>query len=393
MKYLLSILAILIIVVIGTELALENPGYVLITRAPWSVETSLVIFIGLMILTVTALVLAIYISIRAWMIPETIANWRMGKKTKRARRSLNEGLLQLAEGNWVKAESHLLNQLRFSDMPLINYLGAAFAAQRRGDTEKRDEYLSEAQKQATEHHVAIACSQAQLQQMAMQTEQALATLTELREKEPKHGYATVLLAYTYLSLKDWASLAAVLAEIRKQKLLPDDELNRLEIEAHDQLLRLPVPAGSAHVLQQAWEAVPRQHRNHHRLLCTYAAGLVKNEQHDDAEKLLRRAIDNEWDEQLLVQYSHVHSSDLEKQLKHCKLWEQEHGTSAGLQLCLGQVNLAKGYLDTASKCFEKAISLNPSAAGYAAMGHALEQQGHTNKAMEAYRKGLELGMK
>lgn len=393
MKYLLLILFILVLVVIGTDLAMENPGYVLITRTPWSIETTLVIFIALTVLTVSALVLAIYIGIRAWMIPESIANWRHGKKTRRARNALNEGLLQLAEGNWVKAESQLLNQLHFSDMPLINYLGAAYAAQRRGDTEKRDEYLSEAQKQAEEHETAIACTQAQLQNFASQTERALATLSELREKHPKHGYATVLLAYTNLAMKDWASLAAVLAEIRRQKLMPDKELNALEIEAHDQLLRLPVPAGSTHVLQQAWEAVPRQHRDNHQLLCTYAAGLVKNGQHDEAGKLLRRAIDSDWDEKLLQQYSHVRSSDLEKQLKHCRQWEQEHGSSAGVQLCLGQVNLAKGYLDTAAKCFEKAISLNPTAVGYAALGHALEQQGHSNRAMDAYRQGLELMMK
>ncbi|MBE9516414.1 MAG: hypothetical protein IME93_05500 [Proteobacteria bacterium] len=390
MKLLVTILVALLIIVVGTLAAIEDNGYVLIARTPWSIELPLTLFLLLLLLTIVGLYVASYIGIHTWMIPETINNWRTGRKAKRARRSLNEGLLQLAEGDWLQAETHLLSQLHYSDMPLINYLGAAYAAQHRGDTEKRDEYLSEAQKQTEDHNLAIAYTQAQLQQMARQPELALATLTELREKSPKHGFSSVLLAYTYLALKDWASLAAVLAEIRKQKRLPEPELNELEIEAHEQLLRLPVPAGSAYVLQHAWEAVPKQHRNNNRLLCTYAAGLVKNDQHDEAEKILRRAIESEWDECLLLQFSVVRSSDLEKQINLCKHWEQEHPDSAALQLCLGQLNQAKGYLDTATKYFQKAINLNPSRKGYAALGNALEQQGHTSQAMEAYRDGLEL---
>ena len=390
MKLLVTIIVALLVVVIGTLGAIEDNGYVLIARSPWSIELPLTLFLLLLIITIIGLYAAAYIAIRTWMIPETISNWRLGRKAKRARRSLNEGLLQLAEGDWLRAETHLLSQLRFSDMPLINYLGAAYAAQHRGDTEKRDEYLSEAQKQTVDYNAAIACTQSQLQLMAKQAEQSLATLTELRDQSPKHGYSSVLLAYTYLALNDWASLAAVLADIRKLKLLPDTELNKLELEAHDQLLRLPVPAGSSYVLQHAWEAVPKHHQGNNRLLCTYAAGLVSNEQHDEALKILHRAIETEWDECLLVQFSAVRSSDLEKQINLCKHWEQEHPDSAALQLCLGQLNQAKGYLDTATKYFEKAISQNPSRKGFVALGNVLEQQGHTSQAMEAYRKGLEL---
>jgi len=236
----------------------------------------------------------------------------------------------------------------------------------------------------------VACVQARLQLVSGQYEQALATLTELRDTAPDQAYATLLLAHCYKALRDWASLAAIMAEIRRHKSLPEPELAQLEIEAHDQLLRLPVPAGSAHVLQQAWEAVPKALRQNVRLICTYTKGLANNNQHDAAESLLRKTIESDWAECLLEAYSQVRSSNLEKQLNTCQHWEQEQPSSAALQLCLGQINVARGYLDTAVKHLEKAIKLNAGVDNYAALAAVMEKQGHTGKAMDAYRKALEL---
>ncbi|MEK9133346.1 MAG: heme biosynthesis HemY N-terminal domain-containing protein, partial [Pseudomonadota bacterium] len=252
MKLLFFIIALLFAAALITLYALDNPGYVLIAHAPWSIEMSLTLFIPLMIVVSFLFYLSLYIILRLWRIPRDVGRWRTRRHARRARTALIQGLTNLAEGNWVEAEAQLLAGMRHGDTPLLNYLGAAMACEGQGNSEKRDEYLALAHKNASQYDLAIGMTQAYLQHQARQMEQSLATLNELRGNAPKHRQVLKLLAQVHLELRDWTGLIELLPDLRQSYAMTTKEVDALELQAHRELLKLSLPSGKPGVLEKAW---------------------------------------------------------------------------------------------------------------------------------------------
>ena len=114
-----------------------------------------------------------------WHLPGSIKNLSQNRRYDKARRQLNQGLIDLAEGRFEQAENHLMRLVDFSESPLVHYLAAARAAQLQGKHDARDNYLKAAHEANPDAGLAIGVTQAELQLAHLQTEQALATLTHL----------------------------------------------------------------------------------------------------------------------------------------------------------------------------------------------------------------------
>src|SRR5437016_377657 len=64
MRLVIVVIGALLAAILVTLYALDNPGYVLIARAPWSVEMTLTTFVLLALLGAGALYLAVYLVVR-----------------------------------------------------------------------------------------------------------------------------------------------------------------------------------------------------------------------------------------------------------------------------------------------------------------------------------------
>jgi len=369
--------------------AIQDPGYVLIARAPWSLEMSLTLFVPLMLAVFVLLALALYILVRLTRIPQDVAQWRTTRHTRRARAAARQGLVHLAEGKWMEAETELLAGLRHAETPLLNYLGAALAAQGQGNTEKRDEYLAAAHKSAPQHALAVGMTQATLRLQAGQLEQALATLTELRQQAPRHAQILKLLAQAYEALNDWAGLAELIGELRSHRVLPVREIDALELKAHSELLRQPLPSGSAAVLNRAWNAVPKHLRGHPAMVAAYARHLIRQDQMDEAEELLREALERAWDDTLIELYGRVRSRRPTDQLEHAEDWSAAHPEDPLLLVALGRLAAHMRQHAKARTYYERALALHALPVAYRELGELLEQEGDKDKALDCYRRGLE----
>ena len=122
-----------------------------------------------------------------------------------------------------RAENDLIRLVDFSESPLVHYLAAARAAQSQGKHDARDNYLKAAHESNPDAELAIGVTQAKLQLAHQQTEQALATLTHLHSIAPRHDYVTMLLAQAFFELEDWGALVEILPDLRRKKLLKDDQ--------------------------------------------------------------------------------------------------------------------------------------------------------------------------
>ena len=387
MRLLIFILAVLAVAVAVTQVAVHDPGYVLIARAPWTVETSLTFFAVLALIAFALLYFLVRITVRLWRMPTDMSQWRRSRQRMLARRSLTRGILHLIERDWAGAEQRLLEHLDASEDPLINYLGAALAAQYQGDLEKRDQYLADAHASAPRETLAIGLTQAELQHRSAQAERALATLTQLRTTAPRNMRVLKLLVEVYQGLRDWPGLAELLATVRKRKLFSDEEMDALELETYSALLN----AASRAPLKRLWrENIPKHLRQKPALVAVYARRLLALEEMDECEGLLKDAIERRWDPQLAGLYGQVQSTDPAAQLKTAETWLKGHPLSPNLLLSAGRIAIRNKIWGAGRRYLETAIANGGPAEAYLELGELLEQLGEAEPARDQFRAGLTL---
>ena len=390
MKLLFFIIALLFTAALITLYALDNPGYVLIAHAPWSIEMSLMLFIPLMFVASFLFYLSLYIILRLWRIPRDVGRWRARRQARRARTALIQGLTNLAEGNWMEAEAQLLAGMRHGDTPLLNYLGAAMACEGQGNSEKRDEYLALAHKNASQYDLAIGMTQAYLQHQARQLEQSLATLNELRGNAPKHRQVLKLLAQVHLELRDWTGLIELLPDLRQSYVVTTKEVDALELQAHRELLKLSLPSGKPGVLEKAWNAVPKALRRHPSMIAIYARQLVQQGETTWAESVLRAAIEDGWDSTLVELYGQAPGKHAAEQLETAEGWLSSHRNDPKLLLTLARLALQHKQDNKARGYFEQCLTLHGPSEAYHELGNLMERLGEKDKALNCYKRGLEM---
>lgn len=394
MKLLAFIIVMLFVGISLTLLAMENPGYVLLARPPWSVEMPLTLFGVLLALALLIGYGAIYAAIRVWRIPREVTRWRQLRHARRAQDGLYRGLLHLAEGSWIKAEKRLVADLRYHEHPLINYLAAACAAQGQGNLEKRNEYLARAHAYGTEQPFAVGMMQAQLHILSSQREQAAAILNDLRARDAEHAHVLRLLVRIYRELGDWTNLVNIVPDLRKYKIFGAEELARLELEAHRALLSLSLPPGSLDILQRSWRLVPTPLRTHPALIEVYARQLARQGDPATAIALLNDALARAWDVRLAVVYGEIvsrHAShDAGAALAAIESYAREQGNEPLLLLTLARLAIAARQKPRAREYLEKSLALRATVPAYRELAELLEQAGQGEKARECYRKALEL---
>jgi len=385
MKWLFKVLLVVLLGVAITLLAIEDTGYVLISRAPWVIELSLTLFVLLILLSFIVLYALFRFITNTWGIGQRMRDWQEQRRHNTARQNLNKGLLELAQRNWVKAEKLLTRHVKDSESPLLNYLAAASAAQEQDADKRRDEYLSLAHESMPGSDVAVALTQADLQLRHGQLEQALATLMHLRSIAPKHPYVLKLLVRLYGELQDWKSLYELLPVLRKQKLLVDNEWVRLEQQVFSHMME---KADSLQAVQACWSDVPKKLRVNNDLVEQYATCLIAFSAHDEAVDVLRKQLGKHWHPQLVSLYARAEGQDSARQLAWAEAWQADHSDDPVLLESLGRLAVRNELWGKAQAWFEASLGIRPHPVTYRVLGELLEQLEKPAQAAECYRKGL-----
>lgn len=388
MKKLFVGLFIFLIAVLMGLYAHQDTGYVLIGRGYKTMEMSLTLFVVLLVFLFFLLYVLFWVVRNSWEVPARLRFWRSQKKGRRARRSSTRGLIELAQGNWAQAERALLRGVKGSDMPLLNYLSAARAAQKQGAPERRDHYLAMAHENRKDASFAVQVTQAELQMAHGQLEQALATLMHLRTIAPHHPHVLFLMAQLYDRLKSWGDLKNLLPDLRKQKVLPEAELKAMEKRVHRELLTIAAKQGKADRLRQSWQHVPRELRQDEDLIDDYARHLLRLEQHDMAESLLREAVRRKWNVDFVYLYGLVKSAQPAKQLGYAEAWLKGHEENNVLLLTLGRLCVRNELWGKAESYFEASLGTGAMSETYTELGRLLEQLEQPDRARDCFRKGL-----
>jgi len=227
----LIIFSLLLAVGIGT-VAEYDAGQLIVTISGWTIQTSFSFFIISMLVLFLFLHFTLRLISRLWRMPRELGRWQENRHQRLSEKYLSRGLMALVEGDWNKAEVSLIKGAPHSQSSLVNYLGAARAAQQLGATERRDDYLLKAYRDDPDAEVAIGLVQAELQIKQQQTEQAMATLIRLHDQKPKQAQVKKMLLHVYADLKDWHAMLELLPKIERAGILPREQIQAKQLEAY-----------------------------------------------------------------------------------------------------------------------------------------------------------------
>lgn len=393
--------ALLLLLLAGAwlgQLMIQDPGYVLLSYRNTTVETSLWVLLLMAIVGFALLHWLLNLLQRARLPAQRLRNWRGQRNQRIAQSRTLKGLMALSEGDWRRAQRALTQAAERSEQPLINYLAAAKAAHEQGDAGAADSLLQKARAATPKAEVAIGIVQAQIQLARGQYEPALATLLQLKKRAPKHSYVLRLLKQAYQNLNDWQGLQQLLPELRRQEALPLDQIRALELEVARHLLsasldKLPAEAESKarlHALALTWQNLPPSCTHNAGLIADYARLVADSGNPNEAEKLLRERIRQEWDDDLVTVYGCIASSDPHRQLETAKSWVGKHPDNAALELTLGRLSMLNQLWGSATKHLESSLKLQPDAQAYAELSRLLASLGQQERAGKLSASGFEL---
>ncbi len=389
-KVLFAFLILLASVYLGI-LVHHDSGYVMIAVNHWTIETSFWFAVFGLILVFLMLHLFLKLCHQLAKTPGTFNRWHKNHLAQKSQAMTRKGLIEYSEGYWLKAKNHLIKALPHSDSPLINYLTAARAAQKMGDSQLRDHYLREAQQSMPEAKIAVELTQAQLQLANQQWEQALATLKHLQGLAPKHPYVLKLLMHLYEEVKDWKQLIDLLPVLKKNQIISPSEYDQLQLKTYLQAIHEMAKQDQTQALASFFDSLPKPLAHNPLLIAEYVHFLIKEKDYATTEALLRPCLKKEFNDQLIELYGLIPNQ--KNQLSFAESLLKKNPHSASLYLCLGRLCNGQHLWGKAKYYLEQAIGLNPSPITYYELARLHDKLQDSSLAFTNYKKGLILASK
>lgn len=386
-----GLLKIWLIILAGAGIGavvVHDSGYVLLSAGVYTVEMSLALLLMLLVAAFAGVYFLIRLFVRTRRLPGDVRNWKQRRGARLAQNAMTRGLLEMSEGNWQTAEKRLVRYADRSETPLLNYLAAARAAQLQGEHDRRDAYIRLAHENMPSADVAVSLTQAELQLADHQLEQALATLRHLRTVAPKHTYVLRLLRRLYEQLGDWEHLKELIPELRRRKVESADDLRSLELKTHRRLLEQAFPSSDRKHLPQVWAGVPKALKNDPQIVSDYAGYLQERGQDEEAEKLLRDALKQGWNAQLVELYGLLECKEPGKHLSRLEKFLKEHPEDPTLLLTLGRLSMRAQLWGKARGYLEACVNRNGPVEAFRELARLLEHMGEEDNALQIYRQAL-----
>ena len=389
------LVGILITLVVSVWIALslqQDPGYALLSIGGWTLETS-VAFLGLsLIFSFVVFYFLVRLAVRLWRTPgQTLAANRR-RLQRKARRLFDLGTRQLTAGQSVTAEKTLIKSAGYSENPALHYLGAARAVHAcHGERWRRDLHLREAEECPDVDRLVAQLTRAEFLLDDGDAEQARPILESLHTLNPHHPGVLQWLAKSYQQLQAWEPLRDLLPELRKRKVFGAEIFAELQQQTYQGLLHVAAASGSLDRLRALWKQAPRALREENEdFLVDYATALRDLDAIDDAEALLREAINRRWSPKLVVGYGMLGRGNAAGQLATAEGWLVKHGDDPHLLLTLGRLAKRCQQPAKAREYLERSIQLMPSPDAYEELGELLESLRELSNAGQCYHAGLRL---
>jgi HemY protein len=340
----------------------DDQGIVIVVLRGTQYKTTVtmaLLLLALAVVTAWLLLLLLRLPFRLWQ--------RRRRKQSLAR--MTGGLLALFEGRWARAEKLLAQASDDLAFRLTARLGAAQAAQARGDAVAFDRHLQAASADAADPTAATARAEAALADGRVQD--TIAILDAAAQKGPPSPRALLLrtraLAASQRAGEAYGSLGALKSA---QALSPSDHAS-LEAQLAAQSLH---EADDANALADRWDRLLAPLRSRADVVSAYAQRAAEIGMEDAAASAIENALKNQWDEALVLQYGRIPPGRLAETQPSTRLavaggWLRAHSDSPALAVTLGHLSGELRQWGKAEDYLHRAIAQGAGASAWEELGH------------------------
>jgi len=373
----------------------DDPGYVLISFATWSVESTLVALV-LFLLVLLVLVFGFY-KLLALLNPLGLLkgdSWFGASRRRKAAAAASEdGLRLLLLGHWQDAYKLLVENAGRVDSPVFNYLAASLAAWQRKDDVSWNYCLEQAARKAGTSSPAIKSLKALLEFRSGKIEQSLAILIALDREAPGSPYVLNLIMNCYLTLQDWEKLGTLMPALEKHKVVNASEMLRLQakIAAHS-LSRINLQNGTASLLKSQWQSMDKEVRRNEEMTLVYMEKLQEFLLPEEALAVALAFLKKQWSDQVVLKTGFLDAAEPGRLLVQLEQWIKERPSNPALMLSLGRVSLRNKLWGKAREYFESSLRFSKSKAlsaeANAELARLMDHLGEHAHSASLYRKAL-----
>lgn len=364
-----------------------DPGYVIIGRGMWSIETSVPVFLLLFCLSFILLYFFSHLLTWLWHLPQQQQQKHRQHLQRLQQHNLQTGLEWLLSENWAQAQRILLK----NKPNLLHYLAAAYAAQQQGLEGQRDDYLENAYALAHKsERELLQWFQLRLRLAQGQDSFALVHLQSLYQNHLGHPLLLNWLAQIYQRQQDWDALWQLFPALRKYKALTNKALNQLEqLCALQRLEHITKQKESSKAVYKLWKSLSKTLRLQAKLSRWYVQFLQQQGQYQQAEAVLRHSLEKYWHIDNLYLYSEL-EGDTKMQLNHAELWLKQHDDKPELLIALGQLAVRNQLWHKAQDYFETSLKQQSSILAWQNLAELYTRMGEHNKAASCFKQALVL---
>ena len=250
-----------------------------------------------------------------------------------------------------------------------------------------------AKKCTTDTQVAINVLQAELLLDQGLPEQALANLNQQNNEIPSNSKVATLLASAYDQLNDWEKLIKILPQLKKTKGLDKKVFNQIEKNTVKGLFSSDNDIINSENIKSIGLQFKEVIDSDQELTVAYVEALCRLGKYADAESIITKRLENNWDSKLVYQYGLLKLDDYSHALKNAERWAKNHTNDVNLYLTLGRLCKRAQLWGKAKSYFESSLSRKPLPEAYAELAALHEQLDEPEDAHRCIKKGLKLAAK
>ncbi|WP_047395842.1 heme biosynthesis HemY N-terminal domain-containing protein [Chitinibacter sp. ZOR0017] len=395
MKLLLWLISLFAIAVGLTMFAQLNTGYALIFLPPWRMEISLNVFVVLLLLSMIGVYLLVQMGVELLGLPARVRRYQAAQAKEAAVKLERDARIAFFEGRFQRAAKLAAEAMANSsedDTFAVNGLLAARAAHAMRDFTLRDQHLEQLKARLGHEHLATLMTKGELLLDERRYSEAAQALAAARELAPKLTNALKLELRLRQREQNPEAVLKLVEQLAKSEALDEEQAGHIRVAAQLQLLRqhpmTPVE------LKEWWKKLPSSDQHHPQLAQAAAQRYIEQEAPELAKETLEKALDADWNSELLPAYSQLKLALPVQmaQLQKAEEWLKAHPRDEQLLLALGRLCRKRELWGKAQSYFEASIAVNPTATAHAELAELLGQLERNDDAAQHYRAALALAL-
>jgi len=371
-------------------------AYLLIAYHTYTIDGSMLDAVNILI----ALSLAFWIIKRLFFysfdLVRSLRELFMFGSVERAQKRAASGMVNFLIGDWLEGRKKLIRTVSKVEYPLANYIAAARCCFEMGDESEAFRLLDQARKE-NDSDLPVALIKARMLLAKGKADEAMVIVKPLQISMLTNAAVLDVLHHVYFAQANWPALRDLFPQLRKAKVLSNQEVEDLEIKLAIESLKSAslecqklLVANRLPHLQLVWGGFTRAVQKNPQVVYCYAQALVENKLDEEAEVILRKSISNHWHRASVDLYGRLQVVEVHRQLKTLESWQSEHANDAVLLLALGRIHLRHHQREVARDFFNRSIVAQKSLDALLEMARLLEQMGEHKRSAEYYEQTLSL---